>query len=112
MEGFPKGKTSTQKEDNNSSDHDIDSDSDLEKVLFMAIDTKEILDNHEGSEEEGEVDLEGELISALEELDKERKKNKLLKKELNKIKESTQDSNNSKVIKKAFMDQARISQND
>lgn len=70
----------------------------------MAIDTKEIPDNHEGSEEEGEVDLEGELISALEELDKERKKNKLLKKELSKIKQCTQDSTNSEVIKKDFMD--------
>ena len=62
----------------------------------MAIDTKEIPDDHEGSEEEGEVDLEGELISALEELEKERKKNKLLKKEFSKIKESTQDPTNSK----------------
>ena len=55
----------------------------------MSIDTKEKSDGHEGSEEEGEVDLEGELISALEELEKEKKKNKLLKKELSKIKEST-----------------------
>ena len=70
----------------------------------MAIDTKEITDDHEGSKEEGEVDLERELISALEELDKERKKNKLLKKELSKIKEITQDSTNFEVIKKAFMD--------
>ena len=31
----------------------------------MAIDTKEVIDDHEGSEEEGKVDLEGELISAL-----------------------------------------------
>ena len=58
----------------------------------MAIDSNEITDDHEGSEEEGEIDLEGELISALEELNKERKKNKLLKKDLSKIKESTQDS--------------------
>ena len=34
------------------------------------------------------MDLEAELISALEELNKERKKNKLLKKELSKIKEA------------------------
>jgi hypothetical protein len=40
----------------------------------MAIDTKEITDDHEESEEEGEVDLEGEMVSALEELNKERKK--------------------------------------
>ena len=50
------------------------------------------------------MDLEGEMISALEELNKERKKNKLLKKELSKIKESTQDSTISEEIKKAFMD--------
>ena len=50
------------------------------------------------------MDLEGELISALEELEKERKKNKLLKKELSKIKVSTQDFINSEETKKAFMD--------
>ena len=50
------------------------------------------------------MDLEGELISSLEELNKEMKKNKLLKKELSKIKEITQDSTISKEIKKAFMD--------
>ena len=55
----------------------------------MAIDTKETTDDHEGLEEEGEVNLEAELISALEELNKQRKKNKLLKKELSKIIEST-----------------------
>ena len=55
----------------------------------MAIDTKETTDDHEGSKEEGEVDLEVEMISALEELNKERKKSKLLKKELSRIKENT-----------------------
>ena len=50
------------------------------------------------------MDLEGELISALEELNKERNKNKILKKKLSKIKESTQDSTISEEIKKAFMD--------
>jgi hypothetical protein len=39
--------------------------------------------NYDSLEEEGEVDLRVELISALEELRKEIKKNKLLKKELN-----------------------------
>jgi hypothetical protein len=38
--------------------------------------------NFNGSEEEGEVDLIEELISFLEELRKERKKNKSLKKEV------------------------------
>lgn len=36
----------------------------------MKIDTKETTNDHEGSEEEGEVDLEAALISALEELNK------------------------------------------
>ena len=63
---FAKSKNLYSKEDTNSSDDDTDSDNDLEKVLFMDIDTKEITDDHEGPEEEGEVDLEGELISALE----------------------------------------------
>ena len=80
---FAKSKNIYSKEDNNSSDDDTDND---DGVLFMTIDTKEIPDDHEGSEEEGEVDLEAKLISALEELNKERKKNKLLKKELSKIK--------------------------
>ena len=51
--------------------------------------SKKILKNNEDNcEEEGEVDLEGELISALDELKKERKKNKKLKEELSKMKES------------------------
>ena len=85
---FAKRKHFYSKEDSNSSDDDSDSDNDFEKVIFMAIDTKEATNDHEGSKEEGEVDLEAELISALEELNKERKKNKLLKKELSKIKEA------------------------
>ena len=70
----------------------------------MEIDTEEIPDNHERSELEGEVDIEAELISSLDELEKERKKNKLLKKELSKIKESTQDSIDPDETKKVFMD--------
>ena len=46
------------KEDNNLSDDESDSDNDLEKVLFMATDTKEITNDHDEFEEEGEVDLE------------------------------------------------------
>ena len=44
------------------------------------------------------------MISALEKLNKERKKNKLLKKELSKIKESTEDSTIFEEIKKGFLD--------
>ena len=40
------------------------------------------LNNNEDDSEEEEVDPEGELISALDELEKERKKNKQLKEEL------------------------------
>ena len=49
-------------------------------------------DDEEDFEEEGEVDLREELISALEELGKERKKIKSLKSKLKK-KEGTQNSN-------------------
>ena len=81
-----KGKNFYSREDNNTFDDDSDSDNDSEKVLFMAMDTKETTDDHDESEEEGEVDLEAKLIRSLEELNKERKKNKLLKKELSRIK--------------------------
>jgi hypothetical protein len=40
------------------------------------------IDNEENSESEGELDLEAELISALEELRKYKKKNKLLRAQL------------------------------
>ena len=73
------------KEDSSSSDDDSNSDNDSKKVLFMAIDTKEVSNDHDESKEEGEVNLEVELISALKELHKERKKNRLLKKELSRI---------------------------
>ena len=91
-----KSKNFYSKEDNNSSNDDSDSDNDSEKVLFMAIDTKEITNDHDESEEEGEVYLEVELISALEELHKERKKKRLLNKELSRIREDIQDSTISK----------------
>jgi hypothetical protein len=50
-------------------------------------------------EEEGEVDLEAELISALSDLKRERKKNKSLKEELIKLKEGSQ--NPTKTLKKS-----------
>ena len=50
------------------------------------------------------MDLEEELISALEELAKERKKNRILKKELSKIEESTHNTAIPEEIKKALMD--------
>jgi hypothetical protein len=72
------------KEDGSSWDEeDNDCDNDLERVLFM--------EGKDDSEEEGEVNLREELINVLEELRKERKKNKSLKVEL-KMKEGSQDS--------------------
>jgi len=52
----------------------------------------EVDDDEEDSEEEGEFNLREELISALEELRKERKKNRSLKVEL-KMKEGSHNSN-------------------
>jgi hypothetical protein len=49
-------------------DEDDETNSDSKKVLFMARENK--IRNFDGSEEEGEVDLRGELISALEEIRK------------------------------------------
>ena len=92
------------KENSSSSDDDFDSDNDSEKVIFMAIDTKEINDDHDESEEEGEVDLEAELISSLEELHKERKKNRLLKKELSRMRENIQDSTILEEVKQSYLD--------
>jgi hypothetical protein len=79
------------KEDSSSSDEDDDSDNDSEKVLFMEFENDE-----EDYEEEGEVDLEEELINALSELKIERKKNKSLKEELIKLKEDSQNPNSEK----------------
>ena len=92
------------KENNNSSDDDSDSDNDSEKVLFFAMDAKEVTIDHDESEEEGEVNLEAELINALKELRKERKKNKLLEKELGQVKESTQNITTLGEERKSFMD--------
>ena len=68
------------------------------------MDAKEVNVNHDESKEEGEVDLEAELISSLEEFNKERKKNKLLKKELSRIREDIQDCTSSKKLKQAYLD--------
>ena len=81
-----KKKSLYSKEDSSSSDED-DSDSDSRRVLFMAF--EENIENTEDNfEEEGEVNLEEELISALCDLKKERNENKQLKEESSKMKES------------------------
>jgi hypothetical protein len=78
------------KEDGSSLDEDDDGDNDSERVLFMLVEYDE--EDYEYSEEEGEFNLIVELISALEELGKERKKIKSLKADL-KNKEGYQNSN-------------------
>lgn len=90
------------REDSSSSDED-NSDCDSRKVLFMEFE-EQIENNEDDSEEEGEVDLEGELITALDELERERKKNKQLMKELSKKRESIQDSINPEEKKEVFID--------
>jgi hypothetical protein len=62
----------------------------------MAIENKiGTFENDKENYEEGEVDLEAELISALSDLKRERKKKKSLKEELIKIKEGSQNLNNN-----------------
>jgi hypothetical protein len=91
----------------NSSSSDMTEDDDTE-VLFVGIETQTdtTVDNNYGNEEnpkvEGEFDLEGELISALEELRRCRRKNKLLKEQLLDYKEGqrSREEEASKSIKK------------
>ena len=63
-----------------------------------------IENNEDNSEEEGEVNLEGELISALCDLKKGRNKNIQLKEELSKMRESIKNSINPKETKQVFID--------
>jgi hypothetical protein len=66
------------REESFSFDDDDESDSDSERVLFVATKNKKRTPERK---EEGDVDLEEELISSLTELKKERKKNKSFKEE-------------------------------
>ena len=68
------------------------------------MDAKEVTVDHDESEEEEEVNLEAELINALKQLRKERKKIKLLEKEPSQVKENTQDITTPREMRKAFMD--------
>jgi hypothetical protein len=75
--------SSSDEEDNNTKD-----------VLFMAInELSDETSNHEDPDEEGEVNLEGELICALNELEKLRKKNESLKEQLRKSKGECHEPN-------------------
>ena len=60
--------------------------------------------NEDNYEKEGEVNIEEELISDLCDMKKEMNKNKKLKEELSKMKESIQDSINPEETKKVFID--------
>jgi hypothetical protein len=79
---FLKKKSLYSKEDSFSFDEDDDSDNDSRRViLFMSLETQEeTTENNEGDyEDEGEVNIEEELINALSDMRIERKKNKSLK---------------------------------
>jgi hypothetical protein len=80
-EFYKKNKNFYSKEDNSSSDMSEDDESEL---LFMGIENKNNVshDDEENYEVEGEVDLEEECISSLEELRKYKKKNKSLRGQL------------------------------
>jgi hypothetical protein len=82
MKSFKKNLYS--REDNSSSDED---DSDSKRVLFMDKETKKI--TLEIDEEEGEEDLEEKLISALTELNKERKKKPIIQSRKNLLEKPT-----------------------
>ena len=73
------------KEDISSSDEDEVSDSETERVLFMAVeDSKEEYEEAEEEYEETEVDYREELLCAIKVIRREKKKNKKLQAELDK----------------------------
>jgi hypothetical protein len=76
------------REESFSSDEDDDRDNESNNVIFMEFENDE-----ENYEEEGEVDIEAEIIIALSELRRERKKNKSLKEELINLNEDSQNPN-------------------
>jgi hypothetical protein len=79
------------KEDISSSDEDEVSDSETERVLFMAVKNSDKEDSEEAYEEEieeVEVDFREELMSAIEFIKREKKKNKKLQAELDKKKDT------------------------
>jgi hypothetical protein len=104
---YKKKKTFYTEENNNSSEESEEEEE--SEHLFMGIETQ---NNHtkntfdieeENSEVEGEVDLEAELISALDELRKYKKKNKLLRGQLLEFEQAqqTREKEVSKTIKES-----------
>ena len=86
---FKKRNNFYSKEEDTSSDEDTD-ESDNEEMLFIRIDHQE-KQSKEAYEIEAEVDYEGELISALDDLREERKKNKILAREVNQLKQRIEE---------------------
>ena len=86
---FAKKKSLYTKRDNSSSSGDSDNDSvsdsdhdgESDKVFFMAISSDKDLNSNEESKDEGEADIEAELVSAMKELKKVGKENRMLKEE-------------------------------
>jgi hypothetical protein len=79
------------KEDISSSDEDEVSDSETRRVLFMVVEYSDKEDSEEEYEEEieeAEVDFREELMSAIEVIRREKKKNKKLQEELDKKKDT------------------------
>jgi hypothetical protein len=94
---YKKKKNLYSKEDNSSSDMSEDD----EELLFMGMKNNDVDNNEANYEDEGEVNLEEELISALEELRKYKKKNKSLREQLSEYEEAqkSREREVSKTIK-------------
>jgi hypothetical protein len=104
---FLKRKSLYLKDNSSPFDEDDDSDSESRRVLFLELETQEeTTENNEGYyEEEGEVNLEEELISSVSNLKRVRKKNKSLKEGLSKLKEGFQNlGKKTKEAKKTIID--------
>jgi hypothetical protein len=83
------------REDDSSCDEDDESDIELKRVLFMAMENKKRTSE---SDEEAEVDIEEILISALIDLKKERKKNKSFKEETISLKIHLEEGKRTKEV--------------
>jgi hypothetical protein len=95
---FRQSKNQYTNEDNNSS-----GDSDIEEILFMGLQTQtDVLENRDtdstedNPEVDAEINLEAKLISAFEEIDRLKEKNRKQKKELQKYKEEERDLEEAK----------------
>lgn len=83
-------------QDGSQNEHETSKATDRENSIFEEGDVNDELENYEFENEDAKVDLEGEIISALEELEIERKKNR---KSRNKIEELSVQVEDAKLIK-------------